>query len=503
MADKPGAPPAAGRATETRGNGPASAKTPVAAPGTRTGAPVAPEDGIEVVVPEGLKNAAPPDKAAPPGAKGVPGKAAAEHPHAEQKRVAVSAILSEVDDSRDGYRDHILDILKSTAEVLLFLVLYIAAMVLVRMPAPEHADPEEAHGGRSRYVWLQVRPMCWAPPNWTELAAQAQEVAPTARISLQGEGAARFMLVDGLVDSKNAETVRSWGPSVQTACLSVEKGKDDYSLLIKARWTPTDGTQVLKAAEQLATVKAKIRKLIWEPSPVLVIESLDFPAPTMTRDDIRGALEKGGLRDFKVEVASEDVIDDAARAAWRQLAVMPLVLEQRGLLMVQMAAWACLAALLLLIARGRFEGKEEREPMSQVETWTRASVAMALTGIGLLLVFKRLGLPLSPLTAMMPEPDKLSRTLALLGFGLALPVTHTIAMHGYVQRRLSLSFNPRTAGVVTALLFPLVPPLSYHFLLWWPVVAMSAYLVYWTGRLGPGLAIVVMVQAAVAYQAFG
>lgn len=432
----------------------------------------------------------------------LPGGAPEADPqHAAQKRVAVSAILAEVENSREEHSQHLWAIGATLLEVVVVLGIYVLLMTTLRLPAPARVDPENSQiGGAPAYVWLQVLPVCWSPPDWNAVAEHASAVAPTSKLQLQGQGDQRFLQVSGVVDPKVGVALRQWASQVDDACLSAAAGPDEFTWFIKARWTPTDRARVAAAEPLLAEAKAGIRALQWGANPKIILESKEFPNPAMRRDQVRAALLKAGLRDFKVVPAAAEHIDAATRASWRALAVEPMVREQRGALAVQMAAWTCLMALFFLLARARFG--EDEPLMANAEGLTRTIVGVSVASIVLLVFIRRLGLEWRDLRSALPEPDNVSRNLAFLAYGLALPAAHATALHGYVQRRLARSFSSRSAALITALLYPIVPPLLYQFPMWWALGLIASYLVWSTGRLRSGLTIAILAQVLVAYVAF-
>lgn len=447
--------------------------------------------------PEGAPSAgsSTPPEAAPSRAQ--PGDPA----HAAQKRVAVSAILAEVEVSREEHSQHLWALAAALAEIAAVLAIYLFLMTALRVPAPAKVDPESSQvHGMPAYVWLQVAPQCWRPPDWNAVAERASAVAPTSKLKLQGQGDQRFLQVTGVVDPKVATALRQWAAQVDDACLSASAGPEEFTMHIKARWTPTDRARLAAAEPQLAEAKARFRTLQWGDTPKILLESTEFPNAVMRRDQVRAALAKAGVRDFKVVPAPLEFVDAATRADWRALAVEPMVREQRGALAVQMAAWTCLLALFFLLARARFG--EDEALLANADGLTRTIVGVSVASIVLLVFVRRLGLEWRDLRAALPEPDNLSRNLAFLAYGLALPAAHATALHGYVQRRLARTFSSRSAALITALLYPIVPPLLYQFPMWWALGLIASYLVWSTGRLRSGLTIAILAQVGVAYVAF-
>lgn len=452
--------------------------------------------------PERAPTPGPPTDAPPPDPPPAPASDGGDDAgHGPHKRVAVSAILAEVETSREEHSQHLWAVAATLAEVAAIVGVYILLMTTLRIPAPPRVDPEDSQiGGAHAYVWLQVLPRCWRAPDWPAIAERAAAVAPTSKLQLEGQGDQRFLQVGGVVDPAVGQALRQWAAQVDDACLAVAPGADEFTWKVTARWTPTDRARLAAAAPLLAEAGAGFRALQWGDNPKIILESKDFPNPAMRRDRVRAALVKAGVRDFQVVPVSAEHIDEATRASWRALAVEPMIREQRGALAVQMAAWTCLMALFFLLARARFG--EDEPLMANAEGLTRTIVGVSVASIVLLVFVRRLGLEWRDLRAALPEPDQVSRNLAFLAYGLALPAAHATALHGYVQRRLAKTFSSRSAALITALLYPIVPPLLYQFPMWWVLGLIASYLVWSTGRLRSGLTIAILAQVMVAYVAF-
>lgn len=431
-----------------------------------------------------------------PAGKQPPGPAAPPQP-----RVAVDAILAEVESSRAEHTQHLRDVAAALAEVAAVLAFYLLLMTTLRIPAPVRVDPESSQvDGVPAYVWLQVVPACWAPPNWATVAERASAVAPTTKVLVQGKGDQRFLQVSGAVDPKVGEALRRWAATVDDACLTATPGPEEFNWHIKARWTPTDRQRLAAAEPQLAKVHAGFRALEWGERPKIILESKEFPAASLRRQEVSAALSKAGLRDFAVVPATLEQIDPATRARWREQAVEPMVRVQRDRLWLQLATWAGIMGLFFLMARARFGGDEPLMP--NAEGLTRTIVAVSIASIVLLVFVQRMGFEWRELRSAIPEPDNLSRHIAFLAFGIALPAAHATALHGYLQRRLAASFSAGSAAMITALLYPMVPPLLYQYPMWWAIGLIASYMVWSTGRLRSGLTITILAQAAVAYVAY-
>lgn len=441
----------------------------------------------------------------------APLPAAAPKVASKGSRASVSSLLSSVQASEAEKRSRHLRFFLALVEIAAVVAVHLLLLAVSRLPGPDKLSTEEIKpGGQTRYVWLQVRPRCWDQPNWDTLFRQAQEAVPTAKVSFVGTGDARHLRLDGVMDNDATQHVMDWATQHPNACLNPAKGKEDYSLEVKARWSPTTQADLERAATKLAPAHAAVKRLQWQPDPLLFLQSDDFPERSLVKDEVTKALTAGGLRDFVVEPATEQTIDGQAKAAWRQLAVIPALKAQRGALVVQSAVFLILAALWMLVLRGRFATAPVRETLPWPETLTRVAAGLiAAVAVGMV-VAKKIGFELGPLQALVREPDPLSKAAGMVAYGMALPALQTIVVLGYAERRLAEVTESTNAIVVMAVLYPLglwmapaVPLWSPQFFLMVPVAAIAGYLLLSTARLGAALTVTLAVQFIVAFMAFG
>lgn len=449
---------------------------------------------------------------APEGSEHTSSKAPAEGKGGSlQSRVSVSSLLSSVQASRQETRSRHVRFGLAVLEVAAIVAVHLMLLAVSRLPGPDKLLTEETKpGARAHYVWLQVRPRCWDHPNWDSLFRQAQELVPTGKVSFVGTGETRHLRIDDVMDTDAAQHVYDWATQHPNACLAPQKGKEEFALEVKARWTATKQADLERAAAQLASAHAAVKRVQWLPEPRLFLQSDDFPERSLTREDVTAALTAAGLRDFVVEPASEQMIDAQAKAAWRHLAVIPTIKAQRGGLVVQAAVYLVLAALWLLVLRGRFAQVPMRETLPWPETLTRVAAGLIAAAAVTLVVAKKIGFELGALQALAREPDALSQIAGLIAYGVALPALQTIVVLGYAVRRLARVTESQSAVAVMAVLYPLglwmapaVPLMSSQFFLMVPVAAISGYLLLSTARLGAALTVTIAVQFMVAFMAFG
>ncbi len=452
-----------------------------------------PRDAASVVPPAGD----PADRAkrpAKPPPKPAPGS----------RRVSVSEILTSVAASQDEQRSHRWHLAGLWAEGAAIVAVHMLLFVLLKVPAPHLPQRvETADSGKDQHVWLQLRPLCWsAPADWDGLFKGAQLVNATGKTNLVGKGDNRTIQLDNVVDEKTRKDLEVWADAQAGTCLFVEKGKDEYQLLVKATWSPTGPEQLDKAAASLPQAGVTLVSAQWQPTPLFALEAIDFPARSMEVPRVYKALAAAGLRNFTVEPATDAAIDATMYQRWSKAALEPFKKAQRGVIALQMIVFAVLCAIWMIVIKGRFARDNEMEPLTFLEGLTRGVIGAAVAAVVVGLLGKKIGIDFKLLQAQVRLIDAPSTVLAFVSFGLLWPILHGVVVHGYLQRRLAQELTPvfaiGTAAVVLPLGQFLVLPLpSPQLFLWIPVGALGGYLVWSTGRLGPALAVTTATQAAI------
>ncbi|MBM4342556.1 MAG: hypothetical protein FJ100_04170 [Deltaproteobacteria bacterium] len=419
------------------------------------------------------------------------------------RRISVSEILTSVAVSKDEQRSHRWHLAGVWAEGAAIMAIHMLLFVFLKVPAPVIPQRvETADSGVDQHVWLQVRPLCWAAPEWDSLVKGAQAVNATGKTKLTGEGDKRTIQLDNVVDDKTKKGMLAWAGAQRNACLIVEKGKEEYQLLVKATWSPTSQEQVDRAAAALPQAGVTLVSAQWLPTPLFALESTSFPARTMESQHVHKVLASAGLRNFAVETATDAAVDATMYQRWSKAALEPFKKAQRGAIALQMVVFAVLCAIWMLVLKGRFVREDEPEPLTFLESLTRGVIASVVAGLVVALLGKKIGIDFRLLQAQVRLPDAPSTVLAFVSFGLLWPALHGVVVHGYLQRRLGQEVPAPIAIGVAAVLLPLgqslvVPLPSPQLFLWIPVGVLGGYLAWSTGRLGPALAVTTATQAAI------
>lgn len=419
------------------------------------------------------------------------------------RRVSVNDILTSAAVSKDEQRSHRWQLAGLWAELAAIVAIHMLLFVLLKVPAPHVPQRvESADSGKDQHVWLQLRPVCWSAPDWAALFKGAQAVNATGKTKLVGDGDNRTIQLDNIVDDKTRKDLDAWAGAQRNACLIIEKGKEEYQVLVKATWTPTGPDQLAKAALALPQAGVTLVSAQWQPSPLFALEAADFPARSLEIPRVHKALAGAGLRNFAVETATDAAIDATMYQRWSKAALQPFKVAQRGVIALQLIVFALLCVAWMVVIKGRFARADEPEPLSFLEGLTRGGIGAVVAGLAVALLGKKIGIDFKLLQAQVRLVDAPSTVLAFVSFGLLWPVLHGVVVHGYVQRRLAQELTPLAAVGVAAVLLPfgqfLILPLpSPQLFLWIPVGALAGYLVWSTGRLGPALAVTTATQAAI------
>lgn len=448
-------------------------------------------------------------KAKPPAKK--PAKPVPPPVDPKDRAAAVADLVGAMQASHAPQGARTVPTLLAAIEVIAVTAIHVVLLGLLQMASPEAPRLEQPGPNNStRHVWATVHPRCWSPPEWPELLRQAGDVNATGHATLVGAGPEQHLRLDGLVSADVAARVHIWAKNQRHACLTVETTREDYTLLVKARWTPTTAADVERATTQLAKANAKVRKAQMLPVPLLHLQSADFPLPGLDVTRVKQALLSGGLRDFTVEAVADPAFDPDANAAWQLHAVLPVVKAERGALLLQALIYALLVALWTVMVRGRFATTPARPalPWGEIGRPLALGTAAALTLT--LAVGVKIGLDGKLLHALAPQPDVTARWMGVVAFGVGLPVVNAVVVLGYGWRRMAEVLSQHGAIALMAVLYPaalwwmpVAPPETPQFYLLVPVAAVAGYLLSATGRLAAALLVVVAVQAVLAWVALG
>ncbi|MSQ82340.1 MAG: hypothetical protein EXR77_05385 [Myxococcales bacterium] len=419
------------------------------------------------------------------------------------RRVSVSEILTTVNVSKDEFKEQRRTVALLLLEIVAIVAVHVLLLVFLKVPTPvKPLQIETNDSGQAMHVWLQVRPQCWALPDWPGLLKSVRSTHATGKSALVGEGPARYMQLDGVVDEPARAAVSQWASSQANACLAVTKGKEEYQQIVRASWTPTTEADFAKAAATLLSAGATVTSQQWEPTALFILESLAFPERSLQIDTARKALASGGLKNFVVEPTTKATLGATAHQRWQKGAIEPFKKVQRGAIAIQMVIFALLAAIWMVVLRGRFANSDDLNPLTFLEGVTRGLIGAVLVGVLVALIGRKIGIDFAPLQARVAETDAASSVLSLLSLGLLWPLVHGIVLHGYVQRRLAQTLEAWPSIAVAAIAFPLcqvavVPLVSPQVVLWLPVAALAGFLAHSTGRLGPALVVTAVAQFAI------